>query len=91
MEDRKRSNDLKWMGHTVLKSTLALMGKHGHCMCDECGVIETVKHVFFFLNVVNMKNSVGVFLVIKNTPVSIMDKLGKGLSDREGFKELIAF
>jgi len=39
------------------------MGKHGNGMCDECGILETVEHVCF-LSVVNMKNSVGLFLEI---------------------------
>jgi len=39
-----------------------------------------------------MKNSVwGLLSNIKNRPVSIMDLLGKGLSDRERFKAVTTF
>lgn len=78
------------MGHTGLNSTLALMGKHGNGMCDECGVVETVEHVIFKCSKYEEQRS-ELFKNIKNRSVSIMDLLGKGLSDRQRFKDVITF
>jgi len=53
-------------------------------MRDECGILETVEHVFFKCSKYEDQCRAH-FRNIKNRPVSIMDLLGKGLSDRQRF------
>ncbi len=76
------------MGHTGLNSTLALMGKHGNGMCDECDASETVEHVLFECSKYDdQRNS--LFSNISNRPMSIVDLLGKVLNDNQVFKAVL--
>ncbi len=76
------------LGHTGLNSTLALMGKHENNMCDECDVSESVEHMFFECSKYSdQRNS--LFSNIRNRPVSVVDLLGKGLSDNQIFKVVL--
>ncbi len=78
------------MGHTGLNSTLALMGKHENGMCDECDVSETVGHVLFECSKYDDQRK-SLFSNIRNRPVSVVELLGKGLSDYQIFKVVIIF
>ncbi len=78
------------MGHTGLNSTLALMGKYGNGMCDECDASETVEHVLFECSKYDdQRNS--LFSNISNRPMSIVDLLEKGLNDNQVFKAVLTF
>ncbi len=65
------------------------MGKHENAMCDECDVLETVEHVLFKCSKYDdQRNSL---FGNRNRPVSIVDLLGKGLSDNQIYKEVLTF
>ncbi len=58
-------------------------------MCDEY-VLETVEHVLFKCSKYDDQLN-NLFSNIRNRPVSIVDLLGKGLSDNQIYKKVLTF
>ncbi len=73
-----------------LTPTGALMEKHDNGMCDERDVLETAEHVIFKCSKYDDQLN-NLFSNIRNRPVSIVDLLGKGLSDNQIYKEVLTF
>ena len=78
------------IGHTGLNSTLALMGKHESGVCNECNILETVEHVLFNCGKYDGQRD-SLFNSFKNRPVSVVDLLGKGLSDNQIYRAVLTF